>query len=182
MRARGNTTGKLANAIIWFAEHDSTAGLEKMMKLLYFLDFRNYAETGFSVTGLDYTARKRGPVPVGLREDLCRKKSDTYGISKFVRYENGRGFVPLVEFSDRDFTGIELESLNSVLEDFRGMKFNAISEITHRKGTPWSRTKLGNEISYDLVLDGLDAEKAESVRECADYWDSLKRAFGDAVR
>jgi uncharacterized phage-associated protein len=40
------------------------------MKLLYFLDFIHFKQTGKCVTGLDYYAWKRGPVPKKLFDEI----------------------------------------------------------------------------------------------------------------
>lgn len=51
---------KLINTIIYFAIHVKKCGKIKLFKLLYFLDFEHYKQTGRSVTGLDYYAWKMG--------------------------------------------------------------------------------------------------------------------------
>ena len=57
---------KLINAIIYFAKNTTYCGKTKLLKLLYFLDFYQFKQTGKSVTGLDYFAWKMGPVPKEL--------------------------------------------------------------------------------------------------------------------
>jgi hypothetical protein len=44
---------KLINAIIFFAKNTRFLGKTKLCKLLYFLDFEHFKETGRPVTGLD---------------------------------------------------------------------------------------------------------------------------------
>jgi uncharacterized phage-associated protein len=61
---------KLINAIIYFATHTKYCGKTKLMKLLYFLDFKYFKQTGKSVTGQDYFAWQMGPVPRDLFEEL----------------------------------------------------------------------------------------------------------------
>ena len=71
---------KLINAIIYFVNNTKTCGLVKLFKLLSFLDFEHFRQTGRSVTGLDYFAWPWGPVPRDLffeikgqpKEDLAR--------------------------------------------------------------------------------------------------------------
>ncbi|WP_217994559.1 Panacea domain-containing protein [Rodentibacter caecimuris] len=43
--------------------------------MLYFLDFEHYKQVGRSVTGLDYSAWKMGPVPVDLHEEIKTARS-----------------------------------------------------------------------------------------------------------
>ena len=61
---------KLINAIIYFAKNTQYCGKTKLMKLLYFLDFSHFKQTGKSVTGQDYFAWSMGPVPKDLFEEL----------------------------------------------------------------------------------------------------------------
>ena len=79
MYAHGETKDKIANAIIYFAQHATSQGkplgLTKLMKLLFYLDFEFYQKTGFSSTGLDYFAWEQGPVPKLVWSNL--KENDT---------------------------------------------------------------------------------------------------------
>jgi hypothetical protein len=65
-----HTREKLTNAIIYFRREASAGDKLKLYQLLYQLDFRHYAQTGRSVTGLEYFAWPEGPVPATLEEDL----------------------------------------------------------------------------------------------------------------
>src|SRR3972149_1376061 len=67
---------KLINAIIFFADNTRFLGKTKLCKLLYFLDFGHFKETGRSVTGMDYYAWKMGPVPVDLYEEVEAPEPD----------------------------------------------------------------------------------------------------------
>ncbi len=64
---------KIINAIVYFANNTKYCGKTKLLKLLYFLDFRHFKETGKSVTGLDYYAWNMGPVPKDVYEELSGK-------------------------------------------------------------------------------------------------------------
>ena len=61
---------KLLNAIIYMANNTMFCGKTKLLKLLYFLDFKHFKQTAKSVTGLDYYAWEKGPVPKKLFEEL----------------------------------------------------------------------------------------------------------------
>lgn len=63
---------KLLEAIKYFAGHTKYCGLTKLFKLLFFLDFDHFRETGRSVTGLKYQAWPMGPVPADLYEEVKR--------------------------------------------------------------------------------------------------------------
>ena len=53
---------KLGNAVIYFSENTEHCHKLKLFKLLYYLDFWHFKETGKSVTGLTYNAWGKGPV------------------------------------------------------------------------------------------------------------------------
>lgn len=75
------------------------------MKLLYFLDFTHFKQTGKSVTGLDYFAWARGPVPKKLFDELSGKpKPDLAQAVKIVKTGDMQKIVPRQKFDDRYFT------------------------------------------------------------------------------
>jgi uncharacterized phage-associated protein len=61
---------KLINSIIYFLKNTKNCGKTKLFKLLYYLDFMHFRETGRSVTGLDYYAWDFGPVPKKLYDEI----------------------------------------------------------------------------------------------------------------
>ncbi len=83
---------KQINAVIYFARNTKICGKTKLMKLLYFLDFKHFKQTGKSVTGLNYFAWRMGPVPrelfdeinSGMKPDLA-KAIEIEAIEKFQK-------------------------------------------------------------------------------------------------
>jgi len=61
---------KLINAIVYLLKHTKFCDQAKLYKLLYFIDFKHFQQTGKSVTGQDYIACKEGPEPMELREEI----------------------------------------------------------------------------------------------------------------
>ena len=72
MRLNNTYREKLLNAILFFCKNTQKQSKVKIFKLLYFLDFQHFKETGRSVTNLDYQALDFGPVP----EDFYREIKD----------------------------------------------------------------------------------------------------------
>lgn len=64
---------KLLEAVKYFAANTKYCGLTKLFKLLFFLDFDHFRETGRSVTGLNYQAWQMGPVPADLYHEIREK-------------------------------------------------------------------------------------------------------------
>src|SRR6218665_889637 len=61
---------KLIQAIVFFAQKTKHPHTMKLFKLLNFLDFEHFRQTGRSVTVLDYAAWDMGPVPPKLWKEL----------------------------------------------------------------------------------------------------------------
>lgn len=61
---------KLLEAVKYFAANTKYCGLTKLFKLLFYLDFDHFRETGRSVTGLNYQAWQMGPVPAALYHEI----------------------------------------------------------------------------------------------------------------
>ena len=76
------------------------------MKLLYFLDFRHFKETGKSVTGLYHTAWEKGPVLVSLYDEISSDKlpQDIHKAIKIVKRQYLQLIVPRKEFDGKYFT------------------------------------------------------------------------------
>lgn len=161
---------KLINSIVYFLRNTKYCGKTKLFKLLYFLDFIHFRETGKSVTGLHYFAWDKGPVPKDLfyelkcpKEDLCQyvfvpkdKESDDFFEMK-----------PKGKFDNRYFSGRELKLLEKIAYIFRDARAPEIVETTHLPNMPWDKTikKKGEdeEIDYFLALD--DSEQSLSPNE-----------------
>src|SRR5665811_1010533 len=77
MTSRGSMEReKLINAIIFFCKNTDHCYSLKLFKLLFFLDFEIFRQTGKSTTGLKYFALPRGPVPLVLHEELSQPRAD----------------------------------------------------------------------------------------------------------
>jgi len=152
---------KLINAIIFFAKHTRFLGKTKLCKLLYFLDFEHYKETGRSVTGMDYYAWKMGPVPVDLYEEVEMPEPDMAANVAFVEKLTKRGPMltvkPLAAFDGSLFSKRELRIMQSLAEEFRDVQSDDIIEATHLENEPWHKIyvdegKPQHRIPYTLAL------------------------------
>jgi uncharacterized phage-associated protein len=148
---------KLIQAVVFFASRVRKLGKIKLFKLLYFLDFQHYRDTGRSVTGLDYFAWKMGPVPVALFEELDAPRGDWHGRVTFeeVRTAKGPMFHPRaeVQFDATHFTKRELALMESLAREFRDANAEDMVEATHLENLPRQQ-----EIPYDYALRKQDRE------------------------
>jgi uncharacterized phage-associated protein len=149
---------KLINAIIYFATHTKYCGKTKLLKLLYFLDFKHFKQTGKSVTGLDYFAWKMGPVPRELFEELSGDmKPDLRSAIHKLPEEGFQKIRPKKRFDDQYFSKKEMKLFEDISFIFDDAKADDMVESTHLKNEPWDRTlKQKGEfkaIDYMLAID-----------------------------
>lgn len=157
---------KLLNAIIFFCNYTKHCYKLKLMKLLYYLDFWHFKETGKPVTDQIYKAWKMGPVPQKIYNELSPDKNpDDLREFLFVEEEvfdeinNKRKLVikPQKPFNEKIFTKREIEVLKKVAEIFYEATGEQIKDSTHMKNAPWDKTvkEKGefSEIDFFLALD-----------------------------
>lgn len=159
---------KLLNAIIYFAQNTKHCYKIKLMKLLYFLDFWHFKQTGRTVTGLKYYAWERGPVPVKVFNEIEPEKNPedfkSYFSIDYEKYEDKEGnekkklnIRPKVQFNPKVFSKRELKLLEKIVEIFNETPADKIIEASHFHNEPWKKTVdtkgMKAEIEYPLVFD-----------------------------
>jgi len=160
---------KLINAIIHFAKNTRYCGKTKLMKLLFFLDFSHFKQTGKSVTGLDYYAWEMGPVPKDLFEELDAMKPDLKGAVSIASGEF-RKIIPGKAFDQTHFTKREMELLEKISFIFRDARAEDMIEVTHLKNEPWHKTLAQkgpfSKIDYLLAIDNtMDSLSLDQIKE-----------------
>lgn len=177
---------KLLNAVLFFAKNTKHPNLTKMLKLLYFLDFTHFKQTGYPSIGLEYYAWEKGPVPkkfwVEVKDGII---PDDFGgkLAIFI-LENQEDpllsrkellFKAIAKPDLTVFTPREIEILEHLADIYRDTPAYLMSEVTHLRNEPWDTTKktkgLNNPIDYLLCLDeeaGISLDEAR---------DSLKEHF-----
>jgi uncharacterized phage-associated protein len=133
---------KLINAVVFFAENTRFCGKLKLIKLLYLLDFGHFRETGRSVTGLEYSAWKMGPVPVSFFEEWDDIRPDLSAAIE-IRPERGIAFVretvrARTPFNATHFTKRELRLMEQLAARFRDDVSRPMMEMTSEESGPWS--------------------------------------------
>jgi uncharacterized phage-associated protein len=175
---------KLINAIIYFAKKTKYCGKTKLLKLLYFLDFSHFKQTGKSVTGLDYFAWEMGPVPNELFEELSgNMKPDLKSSINELPTEGFQQIRPKKKFDDRYFSKKELNLLENISYVFEDAQADAMIESTHLKNEPWDRTlkEKGEfqKIDYMLAIDSeIVSMTYDEARERMEERLEMFRVFG----
>ena len=176
---------KLINAIVYFATRTKYCGKTKLLKLLYFLDFKHFKQTGKSVTSLDYFAWQMGPVPKELFEELSSnlKLDMKMAIHDLPKEEGSQPIRPKKKFDDQYFSPKELKIMEDVAFIFQDTKADAMVESAHLKNEPWKKTlkQCGKykKIDYLLSLDNdLASLPYEEARDRLEEISEMKKIFG----
>lgn len=179
---------KLIQAIIFFARNTNKFGKIKLFKLLYFLDFEHFKQTGRNVTGLTYNAWKMGPVPVSLKEEINSPKADMAAAIHFDtrQVRSGQMLViePQVSFSDQLFSGREMTILNDLAREYRDANAEDMIEKTHLENRPWDKiynqqNRKQQEIPYELAIRDDERETVLTIaRERKELLESLSNESG----
>ena len=149
---------KLINAIIYFARNTKFCGKTKLLKLLYFLDFCHFRQTGKPVTGQKYYAWKMGPVPRKIFEELTNNmKPDMAAALTKIPGKGLQKIKSKQKFNSDYFSKRELRLLKELSFIFKDATAEQMVESTHLKNKPWDRTlkEKGEfkEIDYLLAVD-----------------------------
>lgn len=145
-----HTREKLTNAIIYFRNEASARNRLKLYQFLYHLNFRHYAQTGRSVTGLEYFAWPEGSVAVELDGE----------IGALLEEMNG-------EFDPGVFTKREMKLMREIVEEFRLFSAGETLNSARLPGDPWERifVQQGGErqkIPFEYALTGADADEVRA--------------------
>lgn len=140
---RSREREKLIEAAVFFSANTDCCGKIKLIKLLYLLDFEHFRQTGRSVTGLEYSAWKMGPVPVALFEEWDALGADFAQAVDIVPervYDYSRErVVPRRPFDDSHFTRRELRLMNELAEKHKEDLSQPLVGLTHRERGPWDK-------------------------------------------
>lgn len=161
---------KLINAIIFFAENTRNCSKTKLFKLLFLLDFEHYKATGRSVTGYEYFALPRGPVPLVVHEefDIDSPPADLEQAVDIIpeEYYGHKRFLvkPKQPFDSEIFSRRELKLLNQLAEEYRFENATDMVDVTHAENSAWDKIwnngkGAWNKIPYEISLgDGSYAD------------------------
>lgn len=180
---------KLIHAIVFFVENTKQCQKVKLFKLLAYLDWEIFKATGKTVTGLEYSALKFGPVPLALFEELKTPTSRGTDLTAAVAVKaptgdvayEGMTFRARVKFDPRWFTAREIAEMKRLAEIFDNALSETMIKSTHTYDAPWFRVwhtekRENKPIPYEYVLGGkgsISKERADSIAAESDELDAL---------
>ena len=89
---------------MYFAQNTNFCGKTKLMKLLYFLDFMHFKQTGKAVTDLYYFAWEQGPVPKVFFEEIS--KTPRKDLASLVTFQDCGKFQKTMPKKEKKSTSI----------------------------------------------------------------------------
>lgn len=177
---------KLINSIIYFITNTNNCGKTKLFKLLFFLDFSHFQQTGKSVTGIDYYAWDFGPAPKELYEEFKNPKPD---LTTHISFQNAidSSFFRIrakKAFNSKYFSKREIKILEELAFIFKDVSTEDIKEISHMTDKPWDKTKKSKGmyayIDYFLALEeSNDSLGLEEIKEKIKDLETIKKIFND---
>ncbi len=185
---------KLFNAIIFFCNNTKHCYKLKLMKLLYYLDFWHFKETGRPVTNQVYRAWKMGPVPQQIYNEINPEKNPE-DLKEFLFIEeevfdeinDKKKLVikPKKVFNEKVFTKREIELLKKVADVFNEATGDQMKDSTHLKNAPWDKTikdKGENAIiDFYLSLDDEDNSLTKEIVKDKQLLDKENRELLDSI-
>jgi hypothetical protein len=176
---------KLINAIIFFVKSTDYCYSLKLFKLLFFLDFEIFRQTGKSTTGLTYFALQRGPVPLKLYNELSDPGADLKS-AVLIRMREEIDFRQVSfhakhAYDDGCFTKRELKVMEELTFLFKDARSDSMTDVSHGRDGKWRAAagawrqvyevekRPNGEISYLLGLDAkpdsITKEQAEAIAD-----------------
>lgn len=172
---------KAYNAIKFFNERMGFCEKKKLFKLLYALDFEHFAMTGRTVTGYNYKAWKRGPVPIELDREI--KNHDPELVATFNLEQGPSDYESLclvgkTPFEEKWFSRRELAKLHDLADRFVDSTGGEMEEWTHQEGRPWHQVykveqRENQFIPFEYELNGEADDYKETILEIAQERESI---------
>ncbi len=175
---------KLLNAVLFFTSNTKRVNLGKLAKLLYFLDFIHFNQTGYPSIGLKYYAFEKGPVPRDFWLEIrdADVPEDFKGKIALIRrtddFEPNYKEVEIHALEEPDlsvFTPREIEILDELAFVYKEATASNMSEVTHLPKQPWDITR--KEKGKNQLIDYLVSISEKSAIGLEDATDSLKEHF-----
>jgi hypothetical protein len=139
-------------------------GSTKLNKLLFFSDFRAYAELGAPITGAVYQKLEWGPAPrklLPIRHDLIQQGAATF--QERPPEDLNDVLEPLRDPNLDLFSQDELRIAAEVFDELRQFNATATSDYSHLRSAGWKVVELQEDIPYESVFVLTDPAPPEAI-------------------
>ncbi len=179
---------RLINAIVYFSNETLYAGKTKLFKLLYALDFEHFRETGKSVTGLNYKAWDKGPVPETLYHEMKSPKIDfnqalRKRVKKYPNGYEGEQYEPQKQFDDIFFSPFQIDLLERLSKKYCRKTATQMSAESHEAFGCWDQVfnyddNPSGDIPYGMILDRQNSDRDQEIRELSKEYEAMLYNYG----
>jgi uncharacterized phage-associated protein len=153
-----NQIDKLGNALIFLCDKilatKQMVSKTHLLKLVFLIEEISVKNYGIPFFDLRFDVWKLGPVSKDLFVELSEEPSMLASFIKREIRDNITYIYPRKEFSDDEFSEVELNLLSQISERFLYCTSKELIHVTHRKESPWYTTA-----SEHGVLDLLESGK-----------------------
>lgn len=158
---------KAMEVMVFFTQETNNIGEQlwktKLNKLFFYADFGHYKSTGYSISGLQYRAIQRGPVPSKFGNLYEYAAANDYVDIAYIEFENGNLgelFTPNSKrrFNPEKFSTSELNTLQTVAQLFAKTSIKEIVALSHDEDA-WIHNKDEKQLihySYAFTLKHLN--------------------------
>ena len=126
----------------------------KLLKELFYSDFKCYKEYGYSLTGMEYAAIKYGPVPNNYELILNELvKDNTIEFEKHINQNYEETIIKTFKKNIyKNLNNNEIELLDNIKKYFKNYSVKEIVDFSHEEKA-FKETKQGKLISYEYSFD-----------------------------
>lgn len=172
---------KVGNTVVYLSQHIPRLSKTKLLKLLYILDELAIKKSGIPFLNLKYKVWKFGPVSEELFIDLSSEIKLLAGFIEKRSDDNDNYLVPIAEFNDDEFSELDIELMDDVIQRFGQKTARELISYTHRENSPWRNTaremnvlqmledEVINNTEYAIDLSQLIAHDARKLEIYVDY-------------
>jgi len=160
---------KFRQLVLYFSKRGADEGLvigsTKLNKLLFFTDFRAYAETGVPVTGARYQRLEFGPAAramLPVRNEMVEELGEAHFADRGAEDWNAV-LVPDVEPDLSLFSEEELRIADAVFEELREFNAKGVSDYAHYRSAGWQVIEDGEDIPYESAFCSTDPAPPEAI-------------------
>ena len=159
---------KFRQLLLYFSKRGRDEGVvigsTKLNKLLFFADFRTYAELGAPATGARYQRLEYGPAAramLPVRAELV-EDGDAH-FDEQPQDELSAVVVPDVEANLDAFTPDERRIADAVFDELCELTTTAASDLSHHRSAGWNVMGDGDDIPYESAFISTDPPPDEAV-------------------
>lgn len=153
---RSYEESKLAELMLYVADKlrgDRAGGATKLNKVMFFAEFAHMRRHGRPITGVEYQKLEWGPAPRRLRpirDGLVDEGKALIEEGFFLGYPQHR-LVPKESVHPQLLTVQEIETIDEVIEDLRGLTARQVSDLSHDE-EGWRMVETGETIPYEAAV------------------------------